>query len=42
VFASFAADYMAEYGEDATTTTFSAHSYDGAWLVLYGGVDALV
>jgi branched-chain amino acid transport system substrate-binding protein len=41
VFASFAADYMAEYAEDATTTTFSAHSYDGAWLVLYGSVGSL-
>jgi len=36
VYASFAADYRAEYAEDATATAFSAHSYDAAWLVLYG------
>jgi branched-chain amino acid transport system substrate-binding protein len=42
VLTNFAADYRAEYtGEDATTTTFSAHSYDGAWLVLYGAVWSL-
>jgi branched-chain amino acid transport system substrate-binding protein len=43
VFASFAADYKAEYaGEDAATATFSAHSYDGAWLVLYGAAWSLL
>jgi branched-chain amino acid transport system substrate-binding protein len=37
VFASFVANYKAEYaGEDATGATYSAHAYDGAWLVLYG------
>jgi branched-chain amino acid transport system substrate-binding protein len=42
VFAAFAGDYKAEYsGEDPSTTTFSAHSYDGAWLVLYGAVWSL-
>jgi branched-chain amino acid transport system substrate-binding protein len=43
VFASFGANYKAEYaGEDATAATFSAHSYDGAWLVLYGAAWSLV
>jgi ABC-type branched-subunit amino acid transport system substrate-binding protein len=37
VFASFIADYRAEYGgESPTTTSFSAHAYDAAWLTVYG------
>lgn len=37
VFASFVANYKAEYrGEDPSTATFSHHSYDAAWLALYG------
>jgi branched-chain amino acid transport system substrate-binding protein len=43
VFASFGADYRAEYsGEDASAATFSAHAYDGAWLVLYGAAWSLI
>jgi branched-chain amino acid transport system substrate-binding protein len=43
VFASFAADYKAQYaGEDPTTATFSAHAYDGTWLVLYGAAWSLL
>lgn len=37
VFASFVANYKAEYGgADPSTATFSHHSYDAAWLALYG------
>src|SRR6185295_845829 len=37
VFASFVANYRAEYtGEDPTAATFSHHAYDAAWLALYG------
>ncbi|HET7720511.1 MAG TPA: ABC transporter substrate-binding protein, partial [Acidimicrobiales bacterium] len=37
VFASFVANYKAEYmGEDPTAATFSHHAYDAAWLALYG------
>jgi branched-chain amino acid transport system substrate-binding protein len=41
VFASFIADFKAEYaGASPTTATFSAHAYDAAWLVLYGAAHA--
>jgi branched-chain amino acid transport system substrate-binding protein len=41
VFASFIADYRAEYAGDLpTTATFSAHAFDAAWLVLYGAAYA--
>ena len=34
---------QAEYsGEDAAAATFSAHAYDGAWLVLYGAAWSLM
>jgi ABC-type branched-subunit amino acid transport system substrate-binding protein len=37
VFASFVANFKAEYGgEDPTAATFSHHAYDAAWLALYG------
>jgi ABC-type branched-subunit amino acid transport system substrate-binding protein len=37
VYTSFIANYKAEYGgEDPTAATFSHHSYDAAWLALYG------
>jgi branched-chain amino acid transport system substrate-binding protein len=42
VYASFAADYRAEYAEDPTVTAFSAHAYDAAWLVLYGSAWSLL
>jgi branched-chain amino acid transport system substrate-binding protein len=42
VYASFTADYRTEYGEDAAATAFSAHSYDAAWLVLYGAAWSLL
>jgi len=42
VYASFIADYRAEYAEDPTATAFSAHSYDAAWLVLYGSAWSLL
>src|SRR6185436_6381996 len=32
VYASFVADYRAEYGADPTGTAFAAHAYDAAWL----------
>jgi branched-chain amino acid transport system substrate-binding protein len=41
VFASFIADYRAEYaGALPTTANFSAHAYDAAWLALYGAAFA--
>lgn len=43
VYASFIAGYKAEYpGEDPTVTAFSAHAYDGAWLVMYGSAWSLL
>jgi ABC-type branched-subunit amino acid transport system substrate-binding protein len=43
VFATFVADYKAEYrGEDPTTAPFSAHAYDATWLVLYGAAWSLL
>ena len=43
VFASFVADYRAEYqGESPTSAAFSAHAYDAAWLTLYGAAWSLV
>jgi branched-chain amino acid transport system substrate-binding protein len=42
VYASFTADYRAEYADDPTVTAFSAHSYDAAWLVLYGSAWSLL
>jgi ABC-type branched-subunit amino acid transport system substrate-binding protein len=37
VYASFVANYKAEYGgADPASATFSHHSYDAAWLALYG------
>jgi len=43
VYASFIANYRAEYGgEDPTGTTFSAHAYDAAWLVMYGSAWSLL
>jgi branched-chain amino acid transport system substrate-binding protein len=37
VYASFFGNYKAEYSpEDPSAATFSAHSYDATWLVLYG------
>jgi ABC-type branched-subunit amino acid transport system substrate-binding protein len=37
VFASFVANYKAEYaGEDPSASTYSHHAYDAAWLALYG------
>lgn len=43
VYASFVANYKAEYGgEDPTTATYSAHSYDAGWLALYGSAWALL
>jgi branched-chain amino acid transport system substrate-binding protein len=43
VYASFIANYRAEYGgDDPTGTTFSAHAYDAAWLVMYGSAWSLL
>ncbi len=43
VYASFVANYKAEYGgEDPAATTFSAHSYDSTWLALYGSAWSMV
>lgn len=42
VYASFVADYRAEYGGDPTGAAFSAHAYDAAWLVLYGSAWSLL
>jgi branched-chain amino acid transport system substrate-binding protein len=42
IYASLTADYRTEYGEDAAATAFSAHSYDAAWLVLYGAAWSLL
>src|SRR5205814_4110184 len=43
VYATFVADYKAEYGgEDPAAATFSAHSYDATWLVLYGAAWSLL
>lgn len=36
VFNAFAAAYSTRYGEDATASAFTSHSYDAAWLALYG------
>jgi branched-chain amino acid transport system substrate-binding protein len=42
VFASFVANYKAEYGgADPSTATFSHHAYDAAWLALYGSAWSL-
>jgi ABC-type branched-subunit amino acid transport system substrate-binding protein len=36
VFTAFQAAYAAEFNDDVTTFSFTAHAYDAAWLVLYG------
>ena len=37
IFDSFAAAYAAEYdGEDVTNFAYTAHTYDAAWLSIYG------
>src|SRR6185503_2125345 len=36
LFNTFAAAYSAEYDEDANSSGFTPHSYDAAWLVVYG------
>jgi branched-chain amino acid transport system substrate-binding protein len=42
VYASFVADYRAEYDDDPTATAFSAHTYDATWTVLYGSAWSLL
>ncbi|HEY0710185.1 MAG TPA: ABC transporter substrate-binding protein [Polyangia bacterium] len=42
VFASFIADYRAEYQDmSPTAATFSAHAFDATWLTLYGAAASL-
>lgn len=36
VFNTFAASYRSEFAEDSTGSAFTPHSYDAAWMVLYG------
>ncbi len=36
VFNTFAASYRSEFDEDSTGSAFTPHSYDAAWMVLYG------
>lgn len=36
VFNAFAAAYSTHYGEDATASAYTSHSYDAAWLAIYG------
>jgi branched-chain amino acid transport system substrate-binding protein len=36
LFNAFAAAYAGEYDDDAVSSGFTPHSYDGAWLVAYG------
>ncbi len=36
VFNTFSASYRAEFGVDSTGSAFAPHSYDAAWMVLYG------
>lgn len=36
VFNTFAASYRSEFNEDSTGSAFTPHSYDAAWMVLYG------
>jgi branched-chain amino acid transport system substrate-binding protein len=43
VFASFIADYRAEYKDmSPTTATYSAHAFDATWLTLYGAAASLL
>lgn len=42
VYASFIAAYSAEYGEDVRTFSFTANSYDAAWLLVYGSAWSLL
>lgn len=35
LFDAFAAAYAAAYSQDATSSAFTPHSYDAAWLILY-------
>ncbi len=43
VYASFIADYRAEYGgQSPEGATFSAHAFDAAWLTLYGAAWSLL
>ncbi|MGH1346496.1 MAG: ABC transporter substrate-binding protein [Nannocystales bacterium] len=36
VFNTFSASYRSEFNEDSTGSAFTPHSYDAAWMVLYG------
>lgn len=40
VFSAFQAGYAAEYSDDVSQFSFTAHAYDAAWLVLYGSAYA--
>jgi branched-chain amino acid transport system substrate-binding protein len=43
VFASFVANYKSKYGgADPTGTSFAGHSYDAAWLGVYGAAWSLI
>jgi ABC-type branched-subunit amino acid transport system substrate-binding protein len=41
VYAAFIAAYSAEYGEDVRPFSFTANSYDAAWLLVYGSAWSL-
>ncbi len=36
VFNNFSGSYFAEYSEDVTAFSFTAHTYDASWLIFYG------
>jgi branched-chain amino acid transport system substrate-binding protein len=42
VYAAFLAAYSGEYGEDVRAFSFTANSYDAAWLLVYGSAWALL
>ena len=42
VYAAFLAAYSSEYGEDARKFSFTANSYDAAWLLVYGSAWGLL
>jgi branched-chain amino acid transport system substrate-binding protein len=42
VFAAFIAAYAGEYGEDVRPFSFTANSYDAAWLLVYGSAWSLL
>lgn len=42
VYAAFVAAYQSQYAENVRHFSFTAHSYDSAWLVMYGAAWALL